>query len=334
MRHLLWAAILLSSLSACAAPSPFVDLGLLSDADVERILRARTESVHSLSAELIISYDSPELSGTFDAVAYFQQVGRMRVNAFKDLILSVEPVFDLIVTPEGYALEVHDRDGAVTISERGAVDALADRHPRFDAFYWGREAFCLPGSMTAEPPTIIRQVGGGTVSVEGSLSSGASVRWLIDRSTLEVRSAAVHTQAGRTGVFHYSEYREVDGAFIPGRVVFEDPESQTRIDTRVVDVTVNPKIDPEVFDPAQVLGVPPQQFSARRSGCARPVPVDDQPLLRVAPDVALESGYQAAHHAALIALFPREDRSPNLEAVAAILLTNRDAWQEGRATRE
>ena len=241
----------LASLACCAQPSPFVDLGPLTDDDIVRILRERTEVADTLEAELVISYDSPELSGTFDAIAHFRRPGSMRIFAFKDLLFSVEPIFDLLLTPEEYALELRaERDGPLEL-HRGAARDLPRAHPQFRGFFFGREAFCLPGTLARQPAATVLPSGGDEVTVEGRLPSGAAVRWTVARSTLEVRAGSVEISPGHVATFRYSEYIGVDGVFVPGRIVFEDPEHETRIEAQVAELTVGPDVDSTVlFSPA------------------------------------------------------------------------------------
>ncbi len=220
------------ALTGCAS-SPFVDLGPLSDDDVERVLRERTTSAAPLHAELVIEYSDPENSGTFDAVAVFDPDGSMEVHAFKDLIITVEHVFDLVFTPETYDMELRAEDGEEPIVESGATADFAGRHPEFGGFFWGREAFCLPGSLGAT--IALRRLESQPIVIETALRSGAQVTWTMDPATLEVTHG--HVSAPEfAGNFLYEDYRRVGELFVPGVVTFADEAREIRIRVHVEDV--------------------------------------------------------------------------------------------------
>ena len=243
MRSLLLSLTL--AVVGCAGEAPvFPDLGGdLSDAEVVHTLRARTE-LDSFYAVLSIDFESPERDGTFDVVMHYQAPASFRFTAFKDLIVSIHDLFDLVITPERFALR-YTPDGEDEMRVfRGPAEDLPAQHPRFRGFCWAAHAFFLPGVL------------GETVRVQGvferevltRLANGVPVRWVLDPDTLEVRSAVLAPAPGVTLRLSYSDYERAGDRFFPRWVTFKDPSAKTSITARPSEYEVNPALDAGTFE--------------------------------------------------------------------------------------
>lgn len=192
-------------------------------------LQLDVSGTRTLYAELSIAYDGPERSGTFEGVFYFREPVSIRLTVFKDLAFFTRHVFELVLTPENYRLQVEEEEGRLTANS-GPADHFPARHAGFASFYWIREALCLPGRS------------------QKVLASGASVVWLSETGAPPARAARVTTSTGREFYLEYGDYREEDGLSIPWRVRLEDPEQATTVEVVVRNLEVNPAIEDWVFD--------------------------------------------------------------------------------------
>jgi hypothetical protein len=228
-------AIALGALLAGCAANPFVDLGPLSDDDVLRILRQRTDCRSELAAELVIGYTGPDRQGTFDATALFTPPSTMQISAYKDLIFATEPIFDMTFTADEFDIEVRVERDQPPQKDRGPAAEFPRRQPRYRGFYWGREAFVLPGAIADDGAEVLVAADGAT-TVATRLHSGARVTWRVDRRTLEVQQCQLAAPEGAIGTITYSRYFKVGELFVPGRVVFRDDDQRVELDIRVRDV--------------------------------------------------------------------------------------------------
>jgi len=220
----LWLALLGLFLAACCSPqkTPFSDLGPLTDAQVVATLRARTEPVKAIYAELSMHYKGRQREGTFQAVFRWDRKGTLSLVAFKDLVLSTRYVFELELTPTSYRLEI-DPDGT---PERGAgtLADLARRFPEFALFDQAREALFLPGSIR----------GPARADVPGSVVTG-DITWQLNPRTLEVHAASIGDDLRLT----YGDYQRHGAVFIPRRVRLEG--RGLRVDAILKTLELNPK---------------------------------------------------------------------------------------------
>lgn len=232
------------------APSPFPRIGPLTGEKVLEVLRERSQKVDSIYAEITITYSDPDHDGTFDAVVHFLRPASLRLTAFKDVIVTVEPIFDVAFTETTYAIDLPERDGQPPTFDHGQAAAFPDRHPRFAGFFWSREAFCLPAALREGQGMRVRK-DGRQWTAESRLSSGARVTWILAPDTLEVRKGIVSAPDGNRYELEYSEYMElVEGLFVARHVIFRDPDSKTTIEAYIDRVEVNTKIDASLFAPA------------------------------------------------------------------------------------
>jgi hypothetical protein len=186
--------------------------------------------VRTLDAVLDLAYDGPDRRGTFEAVCNYERGRGLRLTAFKDLVvLGSEPIFDLLLEPDRFALDVAARDGEPAVHDRGPLAAFPDRHPRFAGLFWAREALFLPGALGDDARHV---------------PSGAFVAWNRAPGTLEVVAGAISAPRCELRL-RYGDYQEA-GDCIPRHVVYE--EGGTRIEVRVKDLDVNAPLAPGVFE--------------------------------------------------------------------------------------
>jgi hypothetical protein len=175
------------------------------------------------------------------------------MTAFKDLVISIRHIFDFVLTPTAYALELRGEDSGPRTVDRGDAERFAEKHPRFSGFFWALEAFWKPGVLLGGEARVVSHEAGVT-RVETWLTSGARVTWFLDSRTLAVHRGVVSSPDGHRYELAHSRYRWVDGVFVPGKVVFRDSTSRIRIEARLRKVEINPELEGSIFDPLSVGG--------------------------------------------------------------------------------
>ncbi len=202
---------------------------------------AERSAIDSLAAVLRMAYEGPARKGTFDAVALYQAPRRLRLTAYKDLVLATHDVFDLAIGPRWFGLEYEPEGADAPARFRGPAEALPREHPRFSGFFWAGEALFRPGAGAAAR---VVADDGRRVIVEALLPSGALARWTARRDTLEVLSGEVRSPQGAVIELTFGDYRRLGAAFVPGRVTFADRAGGVRIEVRVKELEVDPPLEP------------------------------------------------------------------------------------------
>lgn len=252
MRTSARAAIVLPALLAglgCSRlppPAEFPPLDTVAADAVRATLNERATSIRSLYAEVTAIYRGPDLDGTIDLVVHYRAPDHVRISAFKDVVLSVETLFDLVLTPDGWRVAISAEQGRAPTVTTG-TGGFPEAFPDFAEFHWAREAFGCPG-RTRGDARVLRD-GSGSLFVDGVLTSGARVRWRADEDTLRITAARVWPPAGPELLLDYSDWRAVGGHFVPGRVVLRANAgaASKRIDARLDYVLVDLAIEPDVF---------------------------------------------------------------------------------------
>lgn len=212
-------------------------------AEIVSSIRARNASVPSLSAVVAMVYEGPDREGTFDSVVLFEAPRRLRLQAFKDLLVDSKDLFDLVLSPEGYAFR-HEFDAA-PVDDRGALSAFPTAHPRFSGIYWAGKALFVPGAAALDAPVEVRGHLASGVRVETRLESGLRAEWDLDPQSLRPLRGVLHAP---NRLIHL-EYRDYEGrggaADVPEEVRFRD--GATRIQVRLSDLELGVELEPEVF---------------------------------------------------------------------------------------
>lgn len=196
-----------------------------------------------MSAVVAMVYESPEREGTFDAVVLYEAPRRLRLQAFKDLIVDSKDLFDLLLRPEGYAFS-HDFE-ETPLRVQGALKDFPGAHARFSGIYWAGEALFLPGAAQAGAPIEVTGHLATGVRVETRLASGLRAEWDLDPTTLRPLRGVVHAPQ-RLIHLEYLDYEGRGGALdFPEEVRFRD--GPTRIQVRLSDLEVDTDHDPEAF---------------------------------------------------------------------------------------
>jgi len=241
--------LLCAGLAGCCSRSterrwPFPRVPGGGDSEVLRILRERSEGPQSLYAVLRMAFDLPGRSGVAEAVVRYEAPGRIRLIAYKDLLVSSRGIFDLVITPERFALRFEGDDGPVIDS--GPLDKLGSAHPGFGAFGHFREALFLPGRCPAgTAPQVARQ--DGAILVRARTPSGQEVEWELDHDTLGVTRARSRIGAA-TVEAQYMSYCIVDGIYLPEAFDLRDPEHGVHVEGRLLEIELNPDWSPEDFE--------------------------------------------------------------------------------------
>ncbi|HVR76180.1 MAG TPA: hypothetical protein VMT52_17755, partial [Planctomycetota bacterium] len=178
-------------LAGCRAPErhwPFPPVpAALSDAEVLATIESRVSGVRSLYAVLTMSFEiQGGRGGVMDAVVRYEHPGRIRMTAFKDLLISSRGIFDLVLDQGRFFFDGIDFEGdGGPKYEEGDVADLARLQPGFRAMAGLREAMFLPGLVGADrPPSVLRRQ--GEIVVLTSSPTGHPLEWTLDPATLGV----------------------------------------------------------------------------------------------------------------------------------------------------
>lgn len=260
-----WLPLVSLLLAACTGPPPLPEGPRRTPAETLAALRARGAQVHSLYGVIVIAYDGPDRRGTFDAIVHWEAPGRLRLTAYKDLLVVAPDVFDLLLTPEEWALAARP-DGPqdeVRARRRGRREDLPAAEPRFAAVHWVGEGLFLPGALSGPAEVLEAEVleDGERQRVRTRLASGAQAEWLIDPRTLAISEGTVTGGDGRWIGLRFSGWRADEaeagqgagGVLFPEQVELSDPAGQTRMTIRLREHELNPALDPAVFAPRSVL---------------------------------------------------------------------------------
>tara|TARA_R110002072_G_scaffold227724_1_gene384554 strand:+ start:873 stop:1454 length:582 start_codon:yes stop_codon:yes gene_type:complete len=188
-------------------------------------------------------YEGPDREGTFDAVVLYEAPRKLRLQAFKDLVVDSKDLFDLILSPQGYAFR-HEFDDAPVQTKGPLVDFPQDQ-PRFSGIYWAGKALFVPGA--AAEGTAIEVTGhlATGVRVETRLESGLRAEWDLDPQTLRPLRGVLYAP-NRLIHLEYLDYEGRGGpADVPEEVRFRD--GATKIRVRLADLELDAELEPDVF---------------------------------------------------------------------------------------
>jgi len=241
------AALVATGCTTLPPRAEFPELGPVATETVLVTLNERAQAFRTLYAEIEAIYRAPDVDGTLDLVVHYEAPSKLRITAFKDAVLSVDRLFDLVLTPAGHRVAITEEPGRAPRVVRGD-QGLADELPELAELYWAREAFCCPGRTEPGEGRVV-PTADDTLAVTGTLTSGAPVTWTVDASTLRVRAAHVEPPTGAPLELRYSDWRAEGDRFVPGRVELRTrtPAGAKHIDARLEWVEVDVPIDPAVF---------------------------------------------------------------------------------------
>jgi hypothetical protein len=170
----------------------------------------------------------------------------LRFTAFKDMIMSTQVLFDLLLAGETYRLLVHDDAGPRI--HQGAVGQFARDYPTFRTFFFVGEAFFLPGFAAPGEPL---RTNTAASRLTTRLRSGATARWFARPATLEITKACLtwQTEAGPLPVvLHYQDYRQIEAYYIPSRVTLIDRRLRFMAQAVLKQVEINMPLPSGAFD--------------------------------------------------------------------------------------
>ena len=245
--------IALASLAAgCGSPErkwPFPEVGPATDGQVLAVLRERTDGVESIYAELSMSFEGLERSAVATAVVNYGAPSRIRMTAFKDLFVATHGIFDLLLVPEGFVIELEGENGPER--REGGPGDLSSLPRGFRALAALQEAMFLPGRI---PPGAAAAVERGPgIIVRAKVASGHEVEWSLEPRTLGVESARLHLGGSAEPIMVvYSSYRVEGGVYIPQAFRLVDPGEGVQVEGVLEDLDLNPALEPSTFEPEDV----------------------------------------------------------------------------------
>lgn len=248
--HLLAAGILMLSLTTCtpqsAPPATPVVTNQVTAAKARRI-QARTTGLHTLAAVLTVAFSNPDRRDTFDLIVNYDATGKTRYTAFKDLLLSTRPIFDLVFIDQQYHLTTHD--AGHTRRDQGQITQFAIEHPSMRVFALVGEAFFLPGYDAAGRLPMALNADGTRFS--SRLKSGLKAVWSTRLNSLEISSAQLDGKIDSTPVslqLTYRDYRNVATYAVPAQVTLIDPYLGLTTRAWVKQIDINIPLAPGVFE--------------------------------------------------------------------------------------
>lgn len=245
------AVFFLLLLGGCRAPErhwPFPPVpAALSDAEVLATIESRVSGVRSLYAVLAMSFDiKGGRGGVMDAVVRYEHPGRIRMTAFKDLLISSRGIFDLVLDQGRFFFDGIDFEGdGGPKYEEGDVAELARLQPGFRAMAGLGEAMFLPGLIGPDRQArVLRRPEG--IAVLTSSPTGHPLEWTLDPATLGVTRGILEVPGGRATVT-YESYRVVDGVYVPEQFALDDPGAGVRVSGILEELEANPELEEDDF---------------------------------------------------------------------------------------
>ena len=224
---------------------PFEAVEASSPEAVIDIVRARARAINTLWARVQVEIDSQKFSGAFDLASIYKRPDSLHMVAFKGLLLSSRPIFELTFTGTEYRLVLYEEDS--TTRTAGPSTRFTTDHPDLARLYWLRELLflageCLPGAELS------RAESGGPWTLDGETRDGARVRFRLEPKTLGVVAAAIEPpdDSGPVDVL-YQDYEKVGDVYVPSRVEASSRDRQFAMVAVVAELDVNVEIDDEVF---------------------------------------------------------------------------------------
>jgi len=238
-------------LAGCGSPErrwPFPRAEALDDAAILATLADRTSGIESLYAELAMTFETTERSAVFTAVVNYRAPDRIRMSAFKDILIASRSIFEFLLDGKRF-ITVFEGDNGPERQE-GALEDVDRMQPGFRAMIALRESMFLPGRMQPGAPARIDREG-GRIALHTVTPSGHAVRWDLDPDTLGVVSGHVSFDASQRPVtVQYESYREAGRVYVPERFRLSDPAGGIVVEGWLEDLEVNPDLDPGIFDRA------------------------------------------------------------------------------------
>lgn len=237
--------LLVTACVPASRPAPASALEPGEAARVASLVRSRTTGVRTLAALLAMQFVGEGRQGTVELIVNYDASGTMRFSAFKNLVITTRPVFDLLFVGDMYRLALPDAEGGQP--DRGPQAAFVRRHPRFRAFWIIGEGFFLPGFDASGRPPVL--VDAATSVFTTRLRSGAVARWLVDPATLKITRAQIEN----FGV-EYGDYRTIGAYTLPGRVTLNDQRTGFTTRTVLKQVEINLPLPSGAFDVSRAPG--------------------------------------------------------------------------------
>jgi hypothetical protein len=248
--HLLVSGLLILGLTTCTSSSPLSATAVVPNQQTSakaRRLQARVSGLRTLAAVLTVTFANPSRRDTFDMIVNYDAAGKTRYTAFKDLILSTRPIFDLVFIDGQYRLITHN--AGHTHQYQGQIKQFTIQHPSMRIFALVGEAFFLPGYDAAGRPPMVLNAAGTRFS--SRLKSGLKAVWFTRSNSLEIISAQLDGKIDSTPVslqLTYRDYRNVAAYAVPAQVTLIDPYQRLTTQAWVKQIEINTPLAAGVFD--------------------------------------------------------------------------------------
>jgi hypothetical protein len=167
--------------------------------------------------------------------------------AYKDVLLSTYPVFEVTFNDRAYYLRLHRRDEEPEEASGPARD-FPERHPELAELFWLRSTLFVPGDLQSVAGV---GSGGGAESallVRGTSGDGVPTVYRLERGTLAVRSARLSPPGERAPIeIRYDDYRLIAGVPIPHAVDVRREDGGFRMRGAILDLELNGRLDADAF---------------------------------------------------------------------------------------
>ena len=224
---------------------PFAAVEATSPEQVAEIVRARARSITTLWARVQVEVESKRFSGAFDLASIYRRPGALHMVAFKGLLLSSRPIFELTFTETEYRLVLHEENS--TTRTTGPGRRFTTDHPDLARLYWLRELLFLAGECLPDA-RVSRAAAGDPWTMDGQTRDGARVRFALDPKTLGVVTATIEPPDGSGPLeVRYRDYDKLGDVYVPSRVEASSHDRQFSMVGVVTDLEVNVEIDDDIF---------------------------------------------------------------------------------------
>ena len=241
------AALLLAGCGSREKRWPFPKVEARDDAAILATLADRTSGIESLYAELAMSFETTERSAVFTAVVNYKAPDRIRMSAFKDILIASRSIFEFLLIGNRFITVFEGGNGLER--QEGSLEDVDSVQPGFRAMIALREAMFLPGKVQPGAPARIHRAP-GRITLQTVTASGHAVRWELDPDTLGVLSGQVSFDGREPVTVRYESYRPAGKLYVPERFRLSDPGGGIVVEGWLEDLEVNPELDPGIFDPA------------------------------------------------------------------------------------
>ena len=245
MKHFPWVLVVL--LAGCIEPTKPVS-GAATLEDIDRETDARRSAIHDMNADVSMSAEGLEKSGSFSGVIVYQPPGNFRMDAIKRM---GPTLFTFTMVDDAFRLHILAENKLV----RGSVRGQERKHPELvAAFAW------LAERREADEERKLEEEAPDHFTILTTRGGKPARRTVIERPSLFVTQITLIGDDGKeTAQVRMTDYREVKtpqakpgpSAWVPWKTVVtgrkEDGGTYT-VETKMNRVYLNEGIEPGTFN--------------------------------------------------------------------------------------